>query len=150
MAYDHTRFLFLPEHRQTPGRRVRLGMAAKCVVPGYVDFTLGTCRGALRAGPTAYQLLAITNSARGNGDFGRLMRHLLALGRAHGRDLIVLDIGPDYLWTHLRRVYGMRPVGTTRHLLRQVGGPGTCPGEFLTSEDHPVLDALLCVLTNMV
>lgn len=150
MAYDHTRYLMLPEHCQTPGRRVRLRWAAKCVVPGYVDFTLGTCRGALRAGPTCYELLAVTNSVHGNGDFARLLRHLLALARAHRRDLLVLDIGTDYLYAHLQRVYAMQPVATTRHLLLPVGGAGTCPEAFLTSEENPALDALLCLITHMV
>lgn len=95
-------------------------------------------------------MLAVTNSAHGNGDFARLMRHLLALARAHRRDLIVLDIGTDYLYAHLQRVYAMQPVGTTRHLLLRVGGPGTCPEEFRTSEENPALDALLCLLTHMV
>lgn len=145
--YDHSPYLHLPEHCQTPGRRIMLHLS-KSIVPGYSNFSLGTCQGALRAGPTLYELLAVTNSSPGNGDFKRLMRHLLALGRAHKRDLIVLEIKQEYLYQHLQRVYAMQPVPGTLHLLRQVGGPGSCPETFLKSEPHPLLDALLDLATR--
>lgn len=148
-AYDHIQYLRLPEHRHTPGDRVILRLR-KSIVPGYSNFELGTCAGAIRGGPTMYELLAVTNSQPGNGAFKRLMRHLLALGRAHRRDLIVLEIKPEYLYQHLIKTYGMQPVGTTRHLLLQVGGPGTCPQQFLASESHPVMDRLLEQLARLV
>lgn len=147
-AYDHVRYLRLPEHRHTPGNRVVLRLR-KSIVPGYSNFELGTCAGAVRGGPTLYELLAVTNSSPGNGDFKRLMRHLLALGRAHKRDLIILEIKPEYLYQHLIRVYKMQPVGDTRNLLLPIAGPGTCPAEFSVTKSHPLLDMLLERLTKL-
>lgn len=137
----------LPEHYQQRGQRVVL-RRVPCVVPHHIGFELGTCQGALRCGATAYELLAVVNTRPGNGDFQTLLKHLRALGRAHRRDLLGVEVTNAGLYASLQRTAGMEPVPGTRHLLLRIAGPGSCPPHLLESRSHPLVDKLLAMVTR--
>jgi hypothetical protein len=90
------------------------------------------------------------NEAHGNGDFKKLLAHFEALGRQHSRDVVVLDICNPTLLGHLVNNYGYKAVEGTRHALLPVGGPGTCPEEYLHEECNELLDGLLDFLVKEV
>jgi hypothetical protein len=127
----------------------QLEVTANGLIPEYFDFRFGTCVGSLRPGPTAYELLAVINNVPHNGDFGRLMLHLALLAAANSRDLIVLEIHNPHLYQHLQQS-AYQVVPGTRHLLRHVAGPGTCPEELRTSSDNPWLNEVLSQVVSMI